>query len=254
MRRSSFRGTYNIPNYDGMGWTPLANMFPEYIDCWYPAWSIGGRASGDDNSALIWKDMGYWRQDLTATYGSNAPVVSRYQTILNGRLCVSFGAAQRLLGDGVKNGAPTGAQKTIITVVNVASGDQWAFSKGNSDSNEEWAQAFLSGTNYYDSGGTNAYCQGGSYSTGTNLVVTSKNTSGTHIMRINGTQVISQTRSVGISSSTGGICIGMGRNGSVGSFNGSYIAEAVAYRAPLDDSTIQIIERKFGAYYGCAVA
>ena len=260
MRRSrissSRRGQYNIPDYDGNGWNPTKEFLYTSVDSWYPAWAVGGRDNASNDEVLLWKDLGPFGQDLTASYGSTAPVAGKFAGILNGRQCVRFtSTSYRLLGDGNKHGAPTGGDKTVFAVVNVASGDQWAFSKGNSDTDEEWTLALLSGSCYYDSGNAgSAYCYGGSYSTGTNLVISAKNNGGSHIFRVNGTQVVSSSGSGGTSSSTGGICIGKARNATTGSFNGSYIAEALVFRGPLDTAQMQSIERKLGAYYGCSVA
>lgn len=254
------RGVNPAPDYDGSGWTPVDGYLRQWVDCWYPAWAVEGRAAATAESAPAvaatqWNDMGPWGQHLTATYGVSSPELVRTRGVLNGRLAVRFpSSSDKLIGDGVKHGAPTGTEKTVIVVCYLSAGDKWLFARGNSDGDEDWVIASIEGgQGYYDSGNF-SYVEGGSVPTGTNIVFSARNQSDTHVVRINGTQIATATRSGAQSASGGPISIGAGRGGGTGNASGSYIAEAICYRTSLTDTALLKIERKLGAYYGCAVA
>lgn len=261
-RRPSLQsGVSPVPDYDGTGWTPLSGFARNRIDCWYPAWAVEGRrdvsASPPGVAVTQWNDMGPWGQHLTATYGSSAPELNRTQGVLNGRLAVRFqSTSARVIGDSVKHGAPTGGDKTLVLVCRLTSGDKWLFAKGSSDSTEDWVLGVIEGgQGYYDSGNF-SYVEGGSVPNGSNIVLSASNSGNDHVVRVNGVQIASASRSGSVSNSTAPISIGVGRAGGdlVGNSSGCYVSEAICYRASLSTTALLKIERKLGAYYGCAVA
>lgn len=240
-----------IPDY-GAGWNPTKVTRPNLMDCWYPAWAAGGTNTFTAVPAItIWKDMGPWGQDLTATLGSTSPELERTVALLNGRPAVKFASTDIMRGPE-KVGAPTGGDKTIVTVILPVTGG-YIFGKGLSDSDEEWAAYVETGYGYYDSGGGSAYVEGGGYGTSdVGHVVSFRNSGGTHVIRRDGTQVGSASRSSGIADSAGDITLGRCRQ-TVGSYVGK-IAEAMCWRTVLSDTDLLDVERRLGRYYGITVA